>query len=113
MFSLLSETLLVVSIPRSDSSPRSVYESIFAGAAVATVDAPWNRSLPDCMQARLVIVNLEDPDWFVDSLSRAQAITSQQYIPSTQALTNFSQTKSMGAAIPSLYGAAVSIESGS
>jgi len=110
MFSLLSETLLVISIPRSDSSPRSVYESIFAGAAVATVDAPWNRVLPACMQARLVIVDLEDPAWFATATTRAREITSQRYVPSAEALENFSQRRSMQAAIPALYGTARSAQ---
>ena len=36
----MGRALLVVSVPRSDSSPLSVYESIFSGAAVAVAEKP-------------------------------------------------------------------------
>lgn len=104
LYGLLHSTVMAVSIPRSDSSPRSVYEAIFAGAAVATVAAAWIDVLPDCMKARLVIVDLNDPAWFHSALGRATQIVQSAYVPSTEAIETFSQEHSMRRAIPLLYG---------
>lgn len=104
MYQLLHSALMAVSIPRSDSSPRSVYEAIFAGAAVATVDAPWIETLPDCMKARLVTVDLEDPAWFARALDSAASIVGTPYVPSTAAIETFSLEHSMRNAVSLLYG---------
>lgn len=48
MYRLLLETKLVISIPKSDSSPRSVYEAIFCGAAVAITYNAYYDTLPYC-----------------------------------------------------------------
>ena len=36
LYKILNSTVLAISIPESDSSPRSVYEAIFCGCAIAT-----------------------------------------------------------------------------
>jgi hypothetical protein len=105
MYQLLHSAVMAVSIPQSDSSPRSVYEAIFAGAAVATVAAAWIDALPDCMKSRLVIVDLDDPAWFAKALDSAASIVQSDYVPSMAAIETFSQAHSMRKAVPLLYGA--------
>jgi hypothetical protein len=104
MYELLQSAIMAVSIPQSDSSPRSVYEAIFAGAPVATVAASWIDVLPACMRSRLIIVDLNDPAWFAKALERARAISASAYVPSTAAVETFSQEHSMRKAVGLLYG---------
>ena len=68
MYQLLSESYLVVSIPKSDSSPRTVYEAIFCGACVAVTYNSWIDSLPECMKHRLIIVDILLSILFITSI---------------------------------------------
>jgi hypothetical protein len=95
MYELLAGTLLVVSIPESDSSPRSVYEAIFCGCCVATVYNPWIEGITDCMKARLHLVNLADQDWFAKALTQARIVTQTPYVPSKEAIDLFDQKRSL------------------
>lgn len=103
MFALLGRTLLAISIPRSDSSPRSVYEAIFAGACVAATRAPWYEILPPCMKARIFIVDLEQDGWLDSALDFATQRRGQAYVPSPEAIEMFSQSRSMARAIGAIY----------
>lgn len=103
MYELLASTLLVISIPKSDSSPRSVYEAIFCGCCVAVTYNPWIESLPGCMRQRLHIVDLSDNHWFSKSIDYALAITKVPYVPSEAALNLFDQKKSMQLLSNSFY----------
>ncbi|TCV10493.1 glycosyltransferase involved in cell wall biosynthesis [Sphingobacterium alimentarium] len=94
MYDILSKTLLVVSIPYSDSSPRSVYESIFCGAAVAITYNAYYDILPSCMKKRIILIDLEKGNWFEDAIEEAKEITSQTYQPSDEALDMFDQRRS-------------------
>ena len=95
MYELLGRTLLVISIPESDSSPRSVYEAIFCGCCVATIYNPWIEVLPDCMKARLHLVDLARDDWFNQAVAHARVITRTPYVPSEAALDAFDQKRSL------------------
>ena len=103
MYQLMAESKLVVSIPSSDSSPRSVYESIFCGACVAISDNPYYEVLPDCMKNRIIIVDLTDRKWFAKALKQADAIVEKPYVPSEEALNMFDQRKSMEFVINNFY----------
>jgi hypothetical protein len=103
MYKLLSESYLVLSIPKSDSSPRSVYESIFLGCCVAVTQNEYIDILPQCMKDRLYIVNLDDKEWFKKAHEKALELKEIQYIPSNEALEMFNQDKSMLKAIEVLY----------
>lgn len=103
MYELLASSLLVISIPKSDSSPRSVYESIFSGACVAVTYNPWIDVLPQCMKDRLFIVDLNDPSWFDKAVDYATEISKISYIPSEEALEMFDQERTMKKAIELLY----------
>jgi len=95
MYELLVSSKLAISIPMSDSSPRSVYEAIFCGCCVAVTNNPWIDALPDCMKARLFMVNLEDELWFEKALDHADLVTKIPYVPSEAAREMFDQRISM------------------
>lgn len=108
MFTLLSESFLVLSIPMSDSSPRSVYESIFLGCCVAVTYNNWIEALPPCMKSRLFIVDLEDSYWFSKAVDFAHDLMKTSYFPSEEALEMFDQNHSIGKVISKLYSAPLS-----
>ena len=94
MYELLGQTKLVISIPESDSSPRSVYESIFCGCAVAITHQPYYDVLPIDMKSRIILIDLLDETWFDKAIEFATQITTIPYTPSIEALENFDQKKS-------------------
>lgn len=96
LYELIAQSICVLSIPESDSSPRSVYEAIFGGAAVALAPAQYIEALPACMRARVVLVDIDSPHWFADAMERSQAIVAEPFNPSEEALVAFDQVKSMG-----------------
>lgn len=91
MYELLSEAKLVISIPYSDSSPRSVYEAIFCGCAVAVSYHPYFDALPQCMKPRIIIVDLGKKGWFDEAVSLAEKIVSTEYKPSEKAIKLYDQ----------------------
>jgi len=95
LYQLLSSTFLAISIPESDSSPRSVYEAIFCGCCIAVSYSPWIDSLPVCMYNRLVVVDLEDQNWLAKAIEKARTITKTKYIPSQDALDLYDAVASM------------------
>ena len=103
MYILLSQSKLVISIPKSDSSPRSVYESIFSGACVAITYNNYFNTLPECMQKRIYIVNLENKNWLNEAIVFADKISHIKYIPSSEALELFDQDISIKKVINTLY----------
>lgn len=103
MTKLLARTVLAVSLPRSDSSPRSVYEALFAGACVSAPAGGWMTVLPPCMRERIIVVDPDDPDWFERAYERARTIVERQFEPSDAALDMFDQRRSMQLVIDRYY----------
>lgn len=95
LYSLLKESLCVISIPISDSSPRSVYEAVFCGAAVICTPSAYLNDLPHCMRQRIIAVDLEESDWFATALESAEQIAAAPYEPSAEAIEAFDQRASM------------------
>lgn len=93
MYGLLASTRLAISIPTSDSSPRSVYEAVFCGCAVAITHHPYYDVLPRCMQDRIVLVDIADKDWFDRAMDMAARIIKTPYSPSAEALSMFDQNR--------------------
>jgi hypothetical protein len=91
---LFGEARLVVSIPVSDSSPKSVYEAVFHGCAVAITHHPYYDDLPSCMRSRIVLVDLQQPDWLDRALEKADDIARTRYEPSPEALSTFDKVES-------------------
>lgn len=86
MYGLLRRSKLVISIPETDSSPRSVYEAIFAGAAAAVTKSSYLDELPSCMLKRIFVVDLDNIYWMAEALAFADDVVRKQYIPSQKAL---------------------------
>ena len=103
LYMFLAKTKLVVSIPKSDSSPRSVYEAIFLGCCVAATYNSWMDSLPVCMKARVIEINLEDEFWLQNALEMAEEISSKPFIPSKMAVEIFDEGKSMARLMETIY----------
>ena len=103
MYELLVSSKLAISIPASDSSPRSVYEAIFCGCCVAVTHNSWIDAIPDCMKARLYIVNLEDERWLEKAMDYADSIAAVPYTPSESALNLFDEKKTMQIAADMFY----------
>jgi hypothetical protein len=95
LYKILKESICVLSIPKSDSSPRSVYEAIFCGAALLCTHASYIDALPGCMRRRVTLVDLRNPRWLADGLDVAHQIASEPYLPSDEALALFDQVSSM------------------
>lgn len=95
LYDLLWQARLVCSIPISDSSPRSVYEAIFAGAAVAVSPSEWVEAMPRCMRARVIVVDVESGGWLRSAWQQSADIVAVPYVPSEEALDRFDQMRSM------------------
>lgn len=94
MYNLMIDTKLVFSIPSSDSSPRSVYEAIFCGCAVAITYHPYYDILPQCMKSRIILVDLNNINWFDNTIESANNIINTPYTPSEEACIMFDQKNS-------------------
>ena len=93
MYKILFESKMVISIPNSDSSPRSVYESIFCGCAVAITYHPYYDNLPLSMKERIILIDLENENWFIDAIKKANKIVTSKFSPSEKALDLFDQRR--------------------
>ena len=93
MYELLFESKLVISIPISDSSPRSVYESIFCGCAVAITHHSYYDILPICMKERIILVDLDNENWLINATKQANSIVKSKFVPSEKALDLFDQRR--------------------
>ena len=94
MYELLRKSIMVVSIPSSDSSPRSVYEAIFCGSVVCITYHPYYDILPQCMKDRIVLVDVNDKSWFANAFLKAKKISKKEFFPYKESLDLFDQRKS-------------------
>jgi len=94
LYSHFRRSFLSISIPSSDSSPRSVYEAIFCGSLVALSNHDFIHELPPSMRQRVLVVNFDDPLWFDQTVEMALSLLSSQFIPCVDALNTFDQTLS-------------------
>jgi hypothetical protein len=95
LYTLFKQSICVVSIPKSDSSPRSVYEAIFCGAVAVCASAAYVDSLPPSMRSRIVLADPADPSWFATAYARATEIVAEPFQPCANALEQFDQLFSM------------------
>lgn len=94
MYDIMSNSELTISIPFSDSSPRSVYEAIFCNSVVAITYHKYYDTLPKCMKERIIIIDINDPNWFDYSIEKSLEIKKCNYVPSEEALELFDQNRS-------------------
>lgn len=103
MYDIFSQTLLAVSIPISDSSPRSVYEAVFSGCCVAVTPSRWVENLPQSMRKRIVIVDLGQDNWLSDAISQAKIIVRSSFVPCEEAIDAYDEKRAMAKAARLLY----------
>jgi hypothetical protein len=92
---LLLHTKIVISIPISDSSPRSVYEAIFSGAVALCTFHPYIDELPLSMKRRIVVVDVDKHGWLDRALLDASVVLESSFEPCTEALEKYDQMQSM------------------
>lgn len=103
MYRLMHESTLVISIPSSDSSPRSVYEAIFAGCCVAVTRNTWIDLLPECMRVRVYVADLDNEAWFTEALDYARLVTQEPFSPTEEALDLFDENRSLKLIVEKFY----------
>ncbi len=91
LYAMLRKSEVVFSIPASDSSPRSVYESIFLGCPVIITQNKYVEMLPKSMQERIVVANIEEEGWFDKAIEEACVLAKKQYAPDDEAIEMFDQ----------------------
>lgn len=91
LYAMMRKTEVVFSIPVSDSSPRSVYESIFLGCPVIITANAYVNMLPKSMQERIVVANLEENGWFDKAIDKAKEITKHPFTITEEAIDMFDQ----------------------
>jgi hypothetical protein len=103
MYEIFENSFAIFSIPVSDSSPRSVYEAIFCGACAVVSYGKWVELLPVCMRSRIIIVDINQLNWFGNALQEAREICNSPFIPSMDALELFDETRALKNACQKLY----------
>jgi glycosyltransferase involved in cell wall biosynthesis len=94
LYELLRQTKIVISIPKSDSSPRSVYEAIFFGCIVIAINNDYIRSLPEMMRERIVITDCQ-PGWLSLAVKEAELRLSNKFEPKECVVNLFDQEYSI------------------
>lgn len=95
MYKWMMTKKLLISIPKSDSSPRSVYEAIFLNCLVVVHFNSYIDTLPSSMKSRLYIVNtFEQENWLKNAIKWAEH-QPRFYKPCDEALEIFDQRNSM------------------
>ena len=82
----LSISKVVFSVPSSDASPKSVYESIFLGSVVVVKKLEYLEMLPKAMRDRIVVVDFDNVNWFEDAIIRAEIILKDDFIADDESL---------------------------
>jgi hypothetical protein len=77
---------VVFSVPSSDASPKSVYESIFLGCVVVVKKLEYLEILPMAMRVRIVVVDLDNDNWFDEAIIKADIILKDDFIPDDESL---------------------------
>ena len=83
--------LLYISIPASDSSPRSVYECVLSGGIVAITREEYYEDLPKRMKDRIIVIDLKDKDWLLKSIEKAKSLNSKKFDITKINLNRFDQ----------------------
>ena len=91
LYNTLINTKLVISIPITDSSPRSVFESIFCGCIVAICHDSYYDNLPCSIKSRVILVDLQDKQWFLKAVKKAEYMLAKPFAPCKKALELFDQ----------------------
>lgn len=93
LYRTLLKTKLVISIPITDSSPRSVFESIFCGCIVAICHDSYYDYFPRSIKSRVILVDLQDKHWFLKAVKKAEYLLIKPFAPCKKALELFDQDR--------------------
>ena len=105
LFSLMANSIATISIPISDSSPKSVYESIFSGAPTILQDNPYQDHMTDSMKSRVISFatsDIKNSNWLSDSIKEAKKIC-KEYTPCKSSYEKFDSEFILNAIYPKLY----------
>ena len=91
LYSIMHRSEIIFSIPLSDSSPRSVYESIFLGAVVVITENNYVDILPESMRKRIVIADIKEDKWFDDAIVQAKSIACEPFEITQEMIEMFDQ----------------------
>lgn len=91
LYAMMRKTEVVFSIPVSDSSPRSVYESIFMGCPVVITKNAYVDMLPQSMRGRIVVADIDEEGWFDKAIEQAVELAKESYKPDDEAIEMFDQ----------------------
>jgi hypothetical protein len=80
-FQQLYNSRIVFSIPSSDASPKSVYESIFLGCVLVVKNLEYLEMLPKTMKERIVEVDIKNQNWFNEAIEKSEIILKKDFIP--------------------------------
>ena len=86
--------ILYISIPSSDSSPRSVYECILSGGIVGITREDYYQDLPLELQKRIILINLNNKRWLEESINKANLLNKKPFNLKNLNLDKFDQLKS-------------------
>ncbi|QWD80047.1 glycosyltransferase [Polynucleobacter sp. MWH-Spelu-300-X4] len=102
LYNYMSNSLAVISVPSSDSSPRSVYEAIFCGAKVITTQLEWIDLLTENMKKSVYIIgeiNHSNLNKILHDISKSD----NKFIPNEHDIASFDQFKQMEFLINNIY----------
>ena len=100
-YQCLLRTKIAISIPISDSSPRSVYEAIYCGCVVIVRYNQYLEDLPACMLERIVVTDCAG-DWFDVAYDKALERSKTKFCPTPDADQMYDQRLSFPRVLNSL-----------
>ena len=100
-YQCLLRTKIAISIPISDSSPRSVYEAIYCGCVVIVRYNQYLEDLPACMLERIVVTDCAG-DWFDVAYDKALERSKTTFCPTPDADQMYDQRLSFPRVLNSL-----------
>lgn len=95
LYKKMREARVVVSIPKSDSSPRSVYEALACGAVVITTYHSFIDSIPSELSDRIVLVDPSERGWLKQALIIVDRLSKTPFKYSEDLFSSFNQIESM------------------
>ena len=105
LYSLMSNSIAAISIPVSDSSPKSVYESIFSGVPTILQDNPYQEYMTNSMKSRVIRItkrDIKNSNWLNNSIKEALNI-SEEYSPCKLSYEKFDSQFILNSIYPVLY----------
>lgn len=104
LYELMASCLSAVSVPISDSSPKSVYESIFLGAPVIIQNNKYLKDLTLSMSTRVVPVNISNGTEWLPAALKCASHLNKRYNPCALSISKFDSKLVLESYYEKLYG---------